>query len=88
MISGKNYIGNKQSAKGGKSFKTFNPQLNLENETSFLEATSEEINEAVTLAKNAYREFSKTSGSKKADFLNTIADEILALDDELIQTYC
>ena len=88
MISGKNYIGNKQSAKGGKSFKTFNPQLNLENENSFLEATSEEINEAVTLAKNAYREFSKTSGSKKADFLNTIADEILALDDELIQTYC
>ena len=88
MITGKNYIGNNLSAKGGKSYNTFNPQRNKENEFSFVEATSEEINEAVALAKKAHETFSKISGEKKAAFLNAVADEILALDEELIQTYC
>ena len=88
MITGKNYIGNSQSAKGNKTYKTFNPQLNLENEPTFVEATSEEIDEAVALASEAFKTFRAISGEKKAEFLNTIADEILALDDELIQTFC
>ena len=88
MITGKNYIGNQLSAKGSKSYKTFNPQLNIENDFTFFEATTEEINDAVNLASKAFKEFKKTSGKQKAIFLNAIADEILALDDELIQTYC
>ena len=88
MITGKNYIGNNQSAKGTKTYKTFNPKLNLENENVFTEATSEEINEAANLAAKAYKEFQNISGTKKADFLNAIVDEIMALDDELIQAYC
>jgi len=88
MITGKNYIGNNLSAKGSKTYTTFNPQLNKENEFSFVEATSEEIDQAVRLAKNAYHEFSGISGTRKADFLNVIADEILALDNRLIKTYC
>ena len=88
MITGKNYLGNLQSAKGTKTFKTFNPQLNKENDTVFTEATAEEINEAVTLASSAFKVFKDISGVKKAAFLNAIADEILALDDSLIQTYC
>ena len=88
MTTGKNYIGNQLSAKGNKTFKTFNPELNSENETVFTEASSEEIQEAVTLASSAFQEFRSISGTKKAAFLNTIADEILALDDTLIKTYC
>ncbi|WP_445955589.1 aldehyde dehydrogenase (NADP(+)) [Yeosuana sp.] len=88
MTTGKNYIGNKQSAKGSKTYKTFNPQLNIENKTIFTEATSKEIDEAVHLASEAFKTFRTISGEKKALFLNTIADEILALDDELIQTFC
>ena len=88
MITGKNYIGNKLSAKGNKTFTTFNPELNQENESVFTEATTEEINKAVSLATKAYKEYSKISGTKKAAFLNAIADEILALDDVLIKTYC
>ncbi|MDY7395883.1 aldehyde dehydrogenase (NADP(+)) [Aureibaculum sp. 2210JD6-5] len=88
MITGKNYIGNTLSAKGSKTYKTFNPLLNTENESIFTEATSEEIDSAVDLATYAFKEFNKISGAKKADFLNAIADEILALDEELIQTYC
>lgn len=88
MITGKNYIGNQLSAKGSKTYKTFNPQLNLENEHVFTEATQGEINEAVELATIAFKEFRKISGKQKAAFLNAIADEILALDDELVKTYC
>jgi NADP-dependent aldehyde dehydrogenase len=88
MITGKNYIGNQLSAEGSTTYRTFNPQLNIENESVFVEATANEINNAVALASEAYKEFVKTSGTKKAAFLNTIADEILALDDLLIKTYC
>jgi NADP-dependent aldehyde dehydrogenase len=87
-MTGKNYIGNQLAAKGTKTYKTFNPELNQENETVFVEATSKEIEEAVNLAATAFKEFRTISGAKKADFLNAIADEILALDDVLIQTYC
>ena len=87
MITGKNIIGYRYSSLGSKTFKTFDPQLNLENDTSFTEATSEEIDMAVQLAEGAFKIFSKTSGKKKALFLNTIADEILALGEELILTY-
>lgn len=88
MITGKNYLGNTLSAKGTKTYKTFNPQLNKENDYIFFEATPEEIDEAVTLASKAYKIYREIPGDKKAAFLNAIADEILALDDELIQTYC
>lgn len=88
MITGKNYIGYNLSAKGTKTYKTFNPQLNVENEQVFTEASTEEINEAVNLASEAFKTFSTISGAQKATFLNTIADEILALEEMLIQTYC
>ena len=88
MNTGKNYIGNQLSAKGNKKYKTFNPELNQENDIEFTEASSEEIQEAVDLASKAFQEFRSISGKRKADFLNTIADEILVLEDVLIQTYC
>jgi alpha-ketoglutaric semialdehyde dehydrogenase len=88
MTTGKNYIGNSLSAKGAITFKTFNPILNIENELTFYEASNDELEEAVNLASIAFKEFRKTTGKQKALFLNTIADEILALDELLIETYC
>lgn len=88
MITGKNYIGNQLSAKGSTTYKTFNPQLNIENETVFTEATTEEINAAVQLASEAFIAYRSVSGVKKAAFLNAIADEILVLGAALIKTYC
>ena len=88
MITGKNYIGNQLSNSGTTTYKTFNPELNRENDTVFTEATSEEIDNAVNLASEAFKTYRTVSGKRKAEFLNAIADEILALDEELIQTYC
>ena len=88
MITGKNYIGNFLSAEGKITYKTFNPQLNIENENVFIEATKGEINSAIDLASNAFKTLRKITGKDKAAFLNVIADEILALDNELVKTYC
>lgn len=87
MITGKNYIGNQLSGKGTKIYTTFNPKLNIPNNEQFVEATSEEIDEAVNLASNAFKTFRSISGEKRAAFLDAIADEILALDDQLINVY-
>ena len=88
MITGKNYIGRQLSSLGEVSFKTFNPVLNIENSTVFNEADSAEISQAVDLASKAFKTFRNTDGQQKSEFLNAIADEILGLGDELIQTYC
>ena len=87
MITGKNYIGNQLSATGNKTFKTFNPLLNIENEWKITEASKDEVNQAAELATEAFNIYSKTSGIKKAEFLRAIADEIEALGDELLQVY-
>ncbi|WP_234859398.1 aldehyde dehydrogenase (NADP(+)) [Aquimarina aquimarini] len=87
MITGKNYIGNQLSALGTKTYKTFNPKLNIENSLTFFEASEQEIEQAVSLASEAFDVYKNTSGEKKATFLNAIADEILALGDLLIETY-
>lgn len=86
-MTGKNQIGNTLKADGTITFRTFNPKLNLENDLVFTEASTAEIHEAVSLAKNAFGEFRAMSGERKGAFLDAIADEIVALDDLLIQTY-
>lgn len=87
MITGKNYIGNQLSATGNKTFKTFNPLLNIENQWEIIEASQDEVNQATELATEAFKTYSKFSGAKKADFLRAIADEIETLGDELLEVY-
>ena len=88
MISGTNSIGNTSSKKGKVTFKTFNPKENKNTEWTFYEATSNEIDDAVELATNAFKVYKHISGLRKAEFLEEIATEIEALGDELINTYC
>lgn len=88
MITGKNYIGSRLSSSGKITFKTFNPQSNKENEPLFYEASETEIHEAVGLAEAAYKTYRNISGAKRSIFLDEIANEIEALGDLLIETYC
>jgi len=87
MITGKNYIGNELSAEGSKTYHTFNPKLNMDTEWNFHEATGEEIDAAAAKAYDAFQEYKNFSGSRKAEFLIAIAEEIEAVGDELIDTY-
>ncbi len=88
MLTGKNFIGNKLSSSGNVTFQTFNPELNKKNDQIFYEASNGEIEESVDLAKNAFEDYKKTSPNERSKFLNSIADEILSISDELLEVYC
>ncbi|MEC7124698.1 MAG: aldehyde dehydrogenase (NADP(+)) [Bacteroidota bacterium] len=87
-IIGKNFIGDRLSALGNINYRTFDPSKNIENKTCFVEATLEELEDAVTLADIAFPIYRETSGSQRASFLMAIADEILNLGEDLIKIYC
>ncbi len=87
MITGKNCIAGKFKAEGKTEFRTIDPKNNVHNPTVFLEATQNEVIEAADKAWDAFKVFRKQSGENRADFLNAIADEILALDKELVDMY-
>ena len=87
MITGKNYIGHRLSAKGTEHFRTFNPVTNTENNTVFTQASKEEIDAAVRLAATAFFSYSKKSGKEKAVFLRAIVSEITLLGDALLELY-
>lgn len=88
MLTGKNYIGGELKAGGTITFRTINPLKNEENTTLFTEASAEEVNEAVTLANQAFWQYKSVSNAQKAIFLDTIADEMEELGDTLIELYC
>ncbi len=85
--SGKNTIGGQLSQLGTKSFKTFNPVLNEENEPSFYEATQEEVDKAMSTANEAFPAFAQTSGKERAAFLRSIAWHLDGNRKVLIERY-
>lgn len=88
MITGKSYVGHQLSSLGTKTYRTFNTELNKENNIIFTEANEEEINKAAFLATKAFKTFKNITGKQKSLFLNTIAEGILNLGDLLIEIYC
>lgn len=86
-ITGENFIGTTRSARGKNTFRTFNPEMNSENPWLFVEASETEINEAVDKAWEAFPLYRNTTPEERALFLRTIADEIEALGETLIQTF-
>lgn len=86
-ISGKNTIGFQLSNQGSKTFHTFNPVQDEENEAVFHEATAEEIESAMQLAKKAFPIFAQLPGKKRADFLSRIAAYLDEYREKLIEQY-
>jgi NADP-dependent aldehyde dehydrogenase len=84
-LSGHNFIGNENSAKGKKVFNAVNPGNGMELETSFYEATIDEVAMAAQIADDAFKTYRYKSGQEKAVFLKAIANEIMSLGDDLIQ---
>jgi alpha-ketoglutaric semialdehyde dehydrogenase len=86
-VTGKNSVGYKLSALGTRTFQTFNPVENSYNETIFVEAVSQEVEEAVLLASNAFEELKGISHLKRATFLNRIADKLAENEEVILQQY-
>ncbi|MCU7550167.1 aldehyde dehydrogenase (NADP(+)) [Chitinophagaceae bacterium LB-8] len=83
-LTGKNMIGNKLSNESNATFFCENPATGKKLEPAFYEASPNEINEAIEKANHAFQQYRNKTGKEKAEFLEAIADEILALNDQLI----
>jgi 2,5-dioxopentanoate dehydrogenase len=85
IITGSNTTGFVGSKKGIKSFQAFSTLRNEYLDGDFYYAAEEELEHALQLAQKAFAVYQKTSFEKRAVFLDTIADEIMALGDVLIE---
>jgi alpha-ketoglutaric semialdehyde dehydrogenase len=86
-VTGKNSVGYTLSALGTRTFQTFNPVENSYNETIFVEAVSQEIEEAVLLASNAFEVLKGISYLKKAAFLDRVAEKLAENEITILQQY-
>lgn len=86
QLTGKQWIGGESSWEGLEQFQAYTPHNNQPMSTVFYEATGSEIEQAVKLADEAFWTYRKTSGAQRAAFLEAIADGILALGSQLIET--
>jgi len=87
-MHGNNRIGNTLSAKGSETIQSYNPATGEALPGQFHVATDTEINEVMYKAKEAFDSYRRFSGIRKAEFLEAIGDEIMALGDTLIQRAC
>jgi len=87
-ITGKNLIGYSESALGSKTFQSLSPAKGEHLTGDFYAATDQEVAQTLKLAEQAFKSYSRISAEKRADFLDRITDEILALGDVLVQRAC
>ncbi|MBO9732787.1 MAG: aldehyde dehydrogenase (NADP(+)) [Chitinophaga sp.] len=85
LSTGLQLIGNNFSGEGDLLFRAFDPVQQQWLPTEFREATTGEIDAALTLAAKAFTTYKKTTPAQRAEFLHAIADDIVSLGDELIQ---
>jgi NADP-dependent aldehyde dehydrogenase len=83
-LSGAHLIANQQVI-GSSSFKALNPFNGEESETNFSEGTIDHANQAADLAELAFESFRQTSSKQRAEFLESIADEIMNIGDKLFE---
>ncbi len=82
-----NTVACQESALGNKSFQTFNPLANKHLEGDIVEATIDEAARAVMLAQQDFFKYAAISGTQRALFLRTIADEMEQIRVAIVQRY-
>ncbi|MDU0807834.1 aldehyde dehydrogenase (NADP(+)) [Aquirufa regiilacus] len=87
-LTGKQIIGFQTKAAGHRNFQGIQATTGEVLPQVFVEATDEEANEALAKASVAFKVYRNLSDAQRANFLNSIAEEILAIGDVLIQTAC
>lgn len=83
-ITGQNIIGYTSSATGATTFQGTNPATGEVLPGAFHLATANEADAIAVKAAAAFKIYSQKSGEEKAIFLEAIAEEIMALGDDLI----
>lgn len=88
MIEGKQIIGFETVARGSEIFHSFSPATGEKLNYRFNKATLEEVNRAAEKAGSAFQIYRKKTSEEKAVFLESIANEITMLGEELIDLCC
>jgi NADP-dependent aldehyde dehydrogenase len=84
-LTGEALIGGRAEQGAGSSFKAWNPSLREHLEPSFHMVDREQIDRACTLAGAAFDSFRNTTDQERADFLDAVAAQIMAIGDELVE---
>ena len=85
IITGDSLIGG-QAVKGtGAAFRAYNPSLQQSMDPEFTTADVNQIDQACRLAEAAFDTFRSLSDEKRAVFLETIGEQIMALGDVLVE---
>ena len=83
-LLGQNYIGQRPSALGTATFTATEAATGKPLEAVFREATSAELDQAAALAESAAAPYRALPAARRAEFLERIAEELLALGDDWI----
>ncbi|MEM8526801.1 MAG: aldehyde dehydrogenase (NADP(+)) [Bacteroidota bacterium] len=84
-LTGQNILGYETSRQGINTFQAHNPNNGTALPENFHEATAEEINTACEKAEMAFEIYRKLTAAERALFLETIAEEIMSLGDDLLE---
>ena len=84
-LHGSNFLGRQPSAEGAETLAATNPNTGDALPTRYPLATEAEVGRAVTLADEAFPVLRALPAHARADFLERIAAEILALGDSLLE---
>lgn len=82
---GKNFVAEKLSAGSGHGFRVTSPITNAPLDGEFFTADETDVDAAMNAAETAFASFRETTPEQRAKFLETIAEEILALGEGLIE---
>lgn len=83
-IIGHNYIGGARSAAGSHALRSFDATSGEALPWSFMQATLDEVDAAAVAAATAYPTFRALPASRRAEFLEAIATQLEALDDDFV----
>ena len=84
-LTGYHRIAGERSARGNECFAAHDPATDASLEPSYVDATSAEIDEAMTAAAAAHPDFETRGREVRARLLEAIADGLEGLGDELIE---
>ena len=84
-LHGKNFLAGLPSGDGAHTFHAVSPLDGQTLEPAVHESSNADVDRAVTLAEDAFWTYRRTPAEARAVFLETIAEEILALGDDLLQ---
>ena len=83
-LDGYSIIGSQRGQGGGGTWQAKNPATGEELETLFQGETEAGVNKAVALAEEAFTCYGESSSKVRAKFLRTVAEEIDAVEEEIV----